>query len=544
MIRPTLVRRVALLAALLLGAGVVHAVPAAAAAPALAPVTGLSLKAQAGFTEAERDGGPGNTASAPAQLPGSSMSLVATVTNTGTEPLRDVSVTVRVIANGNIHGETGSQVFCTLTDTSDEAPAPSSAARQRVEQSGDQATWTYPPLVLDPGQKLFCGAFIDRIWSGPLHEDVTTAAATGVTSGTTVSADDHTWARSYVPEPPPWEAPAPLGVGDLVWLDSDRDGLQDLGEPGIAGVRLTVDGPLGATAPDGSPAGPQTTDQDGHYYFPGIFPPEPPSGSDHYYTVTLDPGSPALKGLMPTRAGVGDDERRDSSTGSASSSSTVLNDNGLDFGFVPKPAVGLTLDAPTTAVVGTTFTVGGSLTRAGKPLSGTAVLELKADGRTAWSTVATVRSTVGGALSATVTAAASGSYRYHYAGDATTLAGTSPERHVTIRKAVVALTAAAPPSVRRGLGVTVTGTITREGTAFPTSTVLEFSPDGRTWARVAEVRSTGTGALSASVKPTRTGSYRYRFTGSSTTEPGTSPARQVFVQILPGGPPSVPPPVR
>lgn len=539
MTRPTLVHRAAVLTALLLGAGVVQAAPAAAA-PDSAPAAAVSVQAQAGFHEAEPDGGPGNSAGDPAELESAGMSLVARIANTGTEPLHDIAVTVRVIANGQL--STG--LFCTRP-VDDEAQTLSSASSgQRVGQSGDQVTWSYPELVLAPGEWLSCGTFIDRIWSGTLHEDVTTATATGVTSGTTVSADDHTWARSYVPAPPPWESPAPLGVGDLVWLDSDGDGLQDIGEPGIAGVRLTVQGPLVAPAPVGGPPGPQTTDQKGSYYFPGVEPSEPPPGLTRYYTVTVDPGSPGLKGLMPTREGVGDDDRRDSSTWSASSSTYALNDNGLDFGFVRKPAVGLTVDAPTTAVVGTTITVRGSIKRAGQPLSGTAVLEFKADAGSAWSTVEQVRSTPGGALSARVAATRSGSYRYRFAGDATTLPGTSAEDHVTVRKAAVALTAAAPSTVRRGSGVTVTGSITREGAPFLTGTVLEFSPDGLAWAAVAQVRSTATGALSAAVKPNRTGSYRYRFTGSSTTAPGTSPARTVVVQILPWGPPSVPPPTR
>jgi hypothetical protein len=541
--RPTLVRRAAALTALLLGVCVAQAAPAQAA-PEPAPVTAVSVEARSGFTEAEPDGGPGNSAYDPSQLESAYMSLVATVANTGTEPLHDVSLTVRVIANGYIHGRPGSQVFCHTAGSLGDAPPSSAVSRQQVGQDGDQATWSFPELVLDPGEKLFCGAVIEGIYFGELHEDVSTARGTGVSTGTTVSADDHTWARSYVPAPPPWEVPAPLGVGDLVWLDSDRDGLQDIGEPGIAGVRLTVTGPLGATAPDGGPAGPQTTDENGHYYFPGVEPPGPPPGSDHYYTVTVDPASPALRGLMPTLVGVGDDERRDSSTGSASSSSLALNDNGLDFGFVPKPSVALTLDVPTSAVIGTTITLRGTLQRAGRPLAARAVLEFKADGTTAWSAVRTIGSTAGGTLTATVTATTSGTYRFRYSGDATTAAGTSPWRHVQVRKATVVLSASAPSTVRRGSGITVTGSITREGRAFATGTVLEVAPDGQGWTTVGEVRSTATGALSAPVKPNRTGSYRFRFAATSTTAAGTSPARRVVVQLPLPATPSVPPPAR
>src|SRR5204862_338321 len=34
-----------------------------------------------------------------------------------------------------------------------------------------------------------------------------------------------------------------VSVGDFVWVDSDRDGVQDPGEPGIAGVTLRLVGP-------------------------------------------------------------------------------------------------------------------------------------------------------------------------------------------------------------------------------------------------------------------------------------------------------------
>ena len=64
-------------------------------------------------------------------------------------------------------------------------------------------------------------------------------------------------------------------IGDFVWTDTDRDGIQDGGEPGVANVAvelrtLGVDGTLG-TADDIS-AGTATSDVNGQYAFTGVAP--------------------------------------------------------------------------------------------------------------------------------------------------------------------------------------------------------------------------------------------------------------------------------
>ncbi|TCO65056.1 SdrD B-like domain-containing protein [Actinocrispum wychmicini] len=45
--------------------------------------------------------------------------------------------------------------------------------------------------------------------------------------------------------------PPPNKLGDFVWLDSNRDGVQDAGEPGIAGVTVTAGNAKTVTGPDG-----------------------------------------------------------------------------------------------------------------------------------------------------------------------------------------------------------------------------------------------------------------------------------------------------
>lgn len=132
------------------------------------------------------------------------------------------------------------------------------------------------------------------------------------------------------------EGDAVVSVGDLVWLDEDRDGRQGADEPGIEGVTLVLTGPDGGPVTDvyGEVVAPAVTDADGGYTFEGL----PPLDAGERYTVTIDEdaSADALEGLTPTTDGVGDREG-DSSTGSASSEGLTTDgdrDPSLDFGFV------------------------------------------------------------------------------------------------------------------------------------------------------------------------------------------------------------------
>ncbi len=138
-------------------------------------------------------------------------------------------------------------------------------------------------------------------------------------------------------------APAPLvgdlgfvtpavSVGDFVWSDLNRNGIQDPGEPGIEGVSLTIQrvNPTTGTLEDaldilGAVVGPTLTNRDGFYSFDLL-------AAGYQYVVSVS--SPA--GMTPAPAQVGD-PTTDSSTGSATS--RLLTQNGdrdptLDFGFV------------------------------------------------------------------------------------------------------------------------------------------------------------------------------------------------------------------
>jgi hypothetical protein len=126
-----------------------------------------------------------------------------------------------------------------------------------------------------------------------------------------------------------------VSVGDYVWLDSDRDGIQDAAEKGIPGVTLVLTGPNGpVTDIAGNAVGPTVTDADGGYTFANL--PVLQAGQDYTVTIDKQASSKALGTLVPTIANVGD-RATDSSTGSASSIELLTNgarDATLDFGFV------------------------------------------------------------------------------------------------------------------------------------------------------------------------------------------------------------------
>ncbi|HQK86312.1 MAG TPA: SdrD B-like domain-containing protein, partial [Acidobacteriota bacterium] len=108
-----------------------------------------------------------------------------------------------------------------------------------------------------------------------------------------------------------------VSVGDYVWLDTNRDGLQDASENGIAGVTLTLTGPDGKPVTDvnGAVVAPVKTDASGKYLFTNL--PALPAGQ--HYTVTVTP--PA--GYIATIPAAGSDRALDSSTGSVKERPTM-----------------------------------------------------------------------------------------------------------------------------------------------------------------------------------------------------------------------------
>lgn len=97
---------------------------------------------------------------------------------------------------------------------------------------------------------------------------------------------------------PTWDAGVigrTYAVGDVVWIDADRDGVQGDDEPPLAGVRVTLyDG-------DGAEVDDTTTDEQGRYLFDNL-----PAG-DYRITFTLTPEQNRLYQFTQVDAESGDD---------------------------------------------------------------------------------------------------------------------------------------------------------------------------------------------------------------------------------------------
>jgi hypothetical protein len=119
---------------------------------------------------------------------------------------------------------------------------------------------------------------------------------------------------------------AKANIGDRVWLDIDKDGIQDAGEPGVAGVTVTLydnTGAIVATA---------ITDANGNYLFTDV-----PAGTG--YTIGFT--APAGTVFSPKDATVdGNDSDADPVTGKTAPFTVVAGTTDLSFdaGVYPQPA--------------------------------------------------------------------------------------------------------------------------------------------------------------------------------------------------------------
>jgi len=109
-------------------------------------------------------------------------------------------------------------------------------------------------------------------------------------------------------------------IGNLVWNDLDRDGIQDTGEPGIPGVAVTLTG--------NSKTITTTTDVNGNYQFTGLC-----AGT---YTVTVS--TPCTYSPSPTAQG--GDTAKDSNgspIATVTLGSNSTSNQTIDFGFFKSP---------------------------------------------------------------------------------------------------------------------------------------------------------------------------------------------------------------
>ncbi len=157
-------------------------------------------------------------------------------------------------------------------------------------------------------------------------------------------------------------------IGDFVWNDLNGNGIQDSGEPGLAGITVTLGGAASATT---------TTNASGAYSFTGLF-----AGS---YTVTV--GTPS--GFSASPSAQGGDPTKDSNGSPASVTLATNNSTNMtiDFGFVPNP----------------TGQIGNFVW---DDVNGNGIQDMGEPG------IAGVTVTLSGAASATATTSASGAYLF------------------------------------------------------------------------------------------------------------------------------------
>ena len=114
-------------------------------------------------------------------------------------------------------------------------------------------------------------------------------------------------------EPPKEEAK--YEIGDYVWEDSNKDGIQNSNERGIQGVTVILKGE------DGNEIKRTTTDTDGKYLFTDL--------STGKYTVEFE----TPEGYEPTKANAGSDDRLDSDGQRVEVTVNNANDYTIDSGF-------------------------------------------------------------------------------------------------------------------------------------------------------------------------------------------------------------------
>ncbi|WP_394162625.1 SdrD B-like domain-containing protein [Galactobacter valiniphilus] len=138
---------------------------------------------------------------------------------------------------------------------------------------------------------------------------------------------------------PTWDAGViqkSVRVGDYVWVDTDKDGRQDKGEPGIPNVWLKIVDKDGKPVKDvyGNEVKPVKTDKNGKYIFENL--PVLPEGEHYKVIIDRDKSKKALAKYKPTQSNAGN---REGDSDEWESTTQGLNEGGdedltLDFGFV------------------------------------------------------------------------------------------------------------------------------------------------------------------------------------------------------------------
>ncbi len=232
------------------------------------------------------------------------------------------------------------------------------------------ATVTYPATTGPDGQYLVSGlplgTFTVTVDSTSLPAGMLpTFDADGTTTPNTSSTTLTAAAPTVVDQDFGYQGPGE--IGDKIWNDLDGDGLQDPGEPGIPGVKVTVTATIG-----GSPVSfTTTTGPDGTYQFTGL-----PLGD---WTVAVD-STTVPAGLIIT----GDPDTTKDGTSTVTLTAAAPTSDVQDFGYQGPGSIGDFVwidvnadgiqDAAEPGLAGVTITI--TTTIAGSPVTYTTTTDL------------------------------------------------------------------------------------------------------------------------------------------------------------------------
>ncbi len=131
------------------------------------PYHAVTVQPAIGIVKKDVDGNDADTADQAVVLPTGATGLVYTITNTGTEPLIDVTVADQLVAGGTVSG-----LSCNFAQALAGAPTTGT-------------TWAGP---FAPGASFTCTASLSGVPAGATHEDIGKVNGTGAVSRTPVSA--------------------------------------------------------------------------------------------------------------------------------------------------------------------------------------------------------------------------------------------------------------------------------------------------------------------------------------------------------------------
>ncbi|WP_223587291.1 SdrD B-like domain-containing protein [Microbacterium sp. OVT16B] len=200
--------------------------------------------------------------------------------------------------------------------------------------------------------------------------------ASGDNLGTPGDADDPTIDAGYVPI---------VSVGDYVWIDADKDGVQDAGETPVAGVEVKLLSADGQTV-----IATTTTDANGYYVFTDL-----PGSTDY---IIEFPTTVTVGGITYplTERDAGDDDAADSDadpeTGRVSITTPASGANSAEPGEADDPTIDAGFIAPPVSIgdyVWLDADRDGQQDEGEKPVPGATVRLLSPDGATVIATTTT-----------------------------------------------------------------------------------------------------------------------------------------------------------